>query len=213
MANCSTSTKIAEYELDLSNVEEIVNYGFNQSYIVTYANFSSKLKSIGTNGFCKAKYLAGKVIIPEGCSLGSSAFNGCESLSLAVINVAEGEVKELPAQLFSASGTNDFVIVITGRVNIAKEEPLPGKDKTNQKIYFPTIAKENNLGYFKENGIYWIAVDTYKDLEAVKKEYKNKTDKPWGYEKILILTEKYSTKELYIKEGYERCHKFGSTHT
>ena len=71
-----------------------------------------------------------------------------------------------------------------------------------EKIYFPLIAKENNLGYYKENGIFWIAVDTYKDLEAVKKEYKNKTDKPWGYEKVLILTEMYLTKELYIKEGF-----------
>lgn len=71
-----------------------------------------------------------------------------------------------------------------------------------EKIYFPLIAKENNLGYYKENGIFWIAVDTYKELEAVKKEYKNKTDKPWGYEKVLILTEKYLTKELYIKEGF-----------
>jgi len=33
-----------------------------------------------------------------------------------------------------------------------------------EKIYFPLIAKENNLGYYKENGIFWIAVDTYKDL-------------------------------------------------
>ena len=71
-----------------------------------------------------------------------------------------------------------------------------------EKTYFPLIAKENNLGYYKENGILWIAVDTYKELEAVKKEYKNKTDKPWGYEKVLILTEKYLTKELYIKEGF-----------
>jgi len=71
-----------------------------------------------------------------------------------------------------------------------------------EKTYFPLIAKENNLGYYKENGIFWIAVDTYKELEAVKKEYKNKTDKPWGYEKVLILTEKYLTKELYIKEGF-----------
>ena len=71
-----------------------------------------------------------------------------------------------------------------------------------EKTYFPLIAKENNLGYYKENGIFWIAVDPYKELEAVKKEYKNKTDKPWGYEKVLILTEKYLTKELYLKEGF-----------
>ena len=93
---------------------------------------------------------------------------------------------------------------INGGIYFTKSKIDFGEFKTGdiEKIYFPTIAKENKLGYFKENGIYWVAVDTYKDLEAVKKEYKNKTDKPWGYEKILILTEKYSTKELYIKEGF-----------
>ena len=93
---------------------------------------------------------------------------------------------------------------INGGIYFTKSKIDFGDFKTGdiEKIYFPTIAKENNLGYFKENGIYWVAVDTYKELEAVKKEYKNKTDKPWGYEKILILTELYSTKELYIKEGF-----------
>lgn len=93
---------------------------------------------------------------------------------------------------------------INGGIYFTKSKIDFGEFKTGdiEKIYFPTIAKENNLGYFKENGIYWIAVDTYKELEAVKKEYENKTDKPWGYEKILILTELYSTKELYIKEGF-----------
>ena len=93
---------------------------------------------------------------------------------------------------------------INGGIYFTKSKIDFGDFKTGdiEKIYFPTIAKENNLGYFKENGIYWIAVDTYKELEAVKKEYENKTDKPWGYEKILILTEMYSTKELYIKEGF-----------
>jgi NDP-sugar pyrophosphorylase family protein len=93
---------------------------------------------------------------------------------------------------------------INGGIYFTKSKIDFGEFKTGdiEKIYFPTIAKENNLGYFKENGIFWIAVDTYKELEAVKKEYENKTDKPWGYEKILILTEMYSTKELYIKEGF-----------
>ena len=93
---------------------------------------------------------------------------------------------------------------INGGIYFTKSKIDFGEFKTGdiEKIYFPTIAKENNLGYFKENGIYWIAVDTYKELEAVKKEYENKTDKPWGYEKILILTEMYSAKELYIKEGF-----------
>ena len=93
---------------------------------------------------------------------------------------------------------------INGGIYFTKSKIDFGEFKTGdiEKIYFPTIAKENNLGYYKENGIYWIAVDTYKELESVKKEYENKTDKPWGYEKVLILTEKYLTKELYIKEGF-----------
>lgn len=72
-----------------------------------------------------------------------------------------------------------------------------------EKTLFPKLAKENNLGYYKENSIYWIAVDTSKELESVQKEYKNKIDKPWGYEKVLVYTDKYLTKELYLKEGFK----------
>ena len=48
-----------------------------------------------------------------------------------------------------------------------------------------------------------MAIDTSKELEAIKKEYENREDKPWGYEKILINTEKYLTKELFLREGYQ----------
>lgn len=94
---------------------------------------------------------------------------------------------------------------INGGIYFTKSKIYFGEFKTGdiEKLYFPTIAKENSLGYYKENGIYWIAVDTSKELESVKKEYENKTDKPWGYEKVLIFTEKYLTKELYLKEGFK----------
>ena len=77
-----------------------------------------------------------------------------------------------------------------------------GQFKTGdiEKTLFPVLAKENNLGYYKEDGLFWMAIDTSKELESVKKEYENKTDKPWGYEKVLIYTEKYLTKELYLKD-------------
>lgn len=48
-----------------------------------------------------------------------------------------------------------------------------------------------------------MAVDTSKELQQVQNEYKNREDKPWGYEKVLIYTDKYLTKELFIKEGYQ----------
>ena len=86
---------------------------------------------------------------------------------------------------------------INGGIYFTKSKIDFGELKTGdiEKLYFPTLAKEN--------GIYWIAVDTSKELESVKKEYENKTDKPWGYEKVLIYTEKYLTKELYLKEGFQ----------
>jgi NDP-sugar pyrophosphorylase family protein len=72
-----------------------------------------------------------------------------------------------------------------------------------EKTVFPLLAESNQFGFFKNEGRFWISVDTTKDLEEVQKEYKNKTDKPWGYEKILINTEKYLTKELFLFEGYQ----------
>lgn len=72
-----------------------------------------------------------------------------------------------------------------------------------EKTVFPILAESNQLGFYREDGLFWVAVDTQKDVEEVKKEYVNRVDKPWGYEKILISTEKYLTKELFIREGYQ----------
>ena len=72
-----------------------------------------------------------------------------------------------------------------------------------EKTVFPLLAESNQLGFFKNEGLFWISVDTTKDLEEVQKEYANRTDKPWGYEKILINTDKYLTKELFLFEGYQ----------
>jgi NDP-sugar pyrophosphorylase family protein len=138
--------------------------------------------------------------------------------------IEQGEKSDFPVTMFVTQMRSPYGIVelVGDKIASFKEKPLLdyyinggiyftkglldfGEFKTGdiEKLYFPTIAKENSLGYYKENGIYWIAVDTSKELEAVKKEYENKTDKPWGYEKVLILTDKYLTKELYLKEGFQ----------
>lgn len=72
-----------------------------------------------------------------------------------------------------------------------------------EQTLFPLLAENNRLGYYREDGVYWASVDTVRELEEVRKEYSNKTDKPWGYEKVLISTDKYLTKELYIRAGYQ----------
>ncbi len=74
-----------------------------------------------------------------------------------------------------------------------------------EKLAFPKIASSGLLDYYKED-VFWQSVDSIKDLETVKKEYSNKEDKPWGYEKIIIYTEKYLTKELYLMKSEGTSH-------
>jgi len=71
-----------------------------------------------------------------------------------------------------------------------------------EKILFPKLAKENKIGFYEEKA-FWMSIDTVKDVNEIRREYGNREDKPWGFEKILINTQKYLTKELYIKEGYQ----------
>lgn len=77
-----------------------------------------------------------------------------------------------------------------------------------EKTIFPLLAKEDKLRYYKEDGMFWASIDTTKDLEEVRKEYSNREDKPWGYEKVLISTAKYLTKELFIKEDYQTSYHY-----
>ena len=72
-----------------------------------------------------------------------------------------------------------------------------------EKTAFPHLAEMKKLTYYKEDIPFWTAIDSMKDLESVKKEYENRTDKPWGYEKLLSLTKESMEKELYIMAGYK----------
>ncbi len=71
-----------------------------------------------------------------------------------------------------------------------------------EKILFPQLAKDDKLAFYREDA-FWMSIDTAKDVQEIRREYEKREDKPWGYEKIVISTEKYLTKELYIREGYQ----------
>jgi NDP-sugar pyrophosphorylase family protein len=72
-----------------------------------------------------------------------------------------------------------------------------------EKTAFPRLAEMGKMAYYKEDIPFWMAIDSMKDLESVRKEYENRTDKPWGYEKLLSLTKEGMEKELYIMAGYQ----------
>jgi len=69
-----------------------------------------------------------------------------------------------------------------------------------EKAIFPSLAKEGLLNYYMEEDTFWQSVDSQKDLEIVKKEFANRVDKPWGYEKRIAIADKYMTTQFYIME-------------
>lgn len=71
-----------------------------------------------------------------------------------------------------------------------------------ERTAFPRLAASGQLAYYKEEVPFWASIETQKDLEEVRDEYVNRTDKPWGFEKMLKLTEERMEKHLYIMAGY-----------
>lgn len=86
-----------------------------------------------------------------------------------------------------------------------KDSFLRYKEGDVEKLVFPQIAAEGLMDSYKED-VFWQSVDSIKDLEAVNKEYANKEDKPWGYEKVIAYTDKYLTKELYLMKNEGTSH-------
>jgi len=70
-----------------------------------------------------------------------------------------------------------------------------------ERTVFPKAASEGAIACYSEDA-FWHSIDSIKDLEYVREYYKNREDKPWGYEKIIVNNEKYLVKELYIKGGF-----------
>ncbi len=115
-----------------------------------------------------------------------------------VVELSESRVvsfKEKPVLPFYVNGG---IYVISSDL---KEYFMKHREGDAEKLAFPSIAQDGLLRYYKEDDVFWQSVDSVKDLEAVRSEYQNREDKPWGYEKIIVSTEKYLTKELYIKKG------------
>ncbi|MBW6440910.1 cupin domain-containing protein [Patescibacteria group bacterium] len=82
---------------------------------------------------------------------------------------------------------------------------LKYKEGSIEDLIFPEIARTGLMDYYKED-VFWQSVDSIKDLQRVNEEYSNKEDKPWGYEKVIVLTDKYLTKELYLMKNEGTSH-------
>jgi len=137
---------------------------------------------------------------------------------------ARHEASGLPATIFVTRMRSPYGVVGLGdyRVRTFREKPLldtyihggiyclnadidiEGIEGNNiERTLFPMLAEQGQLGFYREEGGFWASLDTVRELEDLRREYTERTDKPWGYEKVLISTEKYLTKELYIRSGYQ----------
>jgi len=85
---------------------------------------------------------------------------------------------------------------------------LKHKEGNFEELVFPGLSQMKLLNAYKEDGVFWASIDSLKDLEEVLKEYENKIDKPWGYEKVIIASEKYLVKELYIMKGERTSYQY-----
>ena len=71
-----------------------------------------------------------------------------------------------------------------------------------EKLVFPKLARLGLLRGYREDDVFWQSIDSFKDLDAVREEYRNRLDTPWGYEKSVASTKDYMVKALYIMKGY-----------
>jgi len=119
-----------------------------------------------------------------------------------IVELGEDHIKSFKEKPFLEYYINGGIYILDSEI------PFGDFEKGEiEKTVFPMLADSNQLGYYKEDA-FWMSIDTTKDLEEIKKEYANRIDKPWGYEKILIVTENYLTKEIYIKENYTTSYHY-----
>ncbi len=72
---------------------------------------------------------------------------------------------------------------------------------------FPILNDLGYLAYYYEHN-FWDTLYTENGKARIKREWRNKTAKPWGYEKVQIITELYLLKELYIRQGFQSSYHY-----
>ncbi len=69
-----------------------------------------------------------------------------------------------------------------------------------EKTVFPKLAEEKLLGCYREDTL-WMGIDSEKDLQAIRSEYRGRTDYEWGYVKKILEFDNVNFIDYYIKAG------------
>ena len=73
-------------------------------------------------------------------------------------------------------------------------------DRDLETTVFPRMAREGLVGSYTEEAM-WIGIDSEKDLERIRGDYRNRDDFPWGYSRILFDDGRSKLIEYSIKSG------------
>lgn len=71
-----------------------------------------------------------------------------------------------------------------------------------EKSVFPRLASLKQLGGYKEDTL-WMGIDSEKDLELIREEYKGREDFSWGYTKEISGEKGLRITDYYLKEGHK----------
>jgi len=103
---------------------------------------------------------------------------------------------------------NEFSAVYGGIFCVRKGFDLGGfalGEELEEALHM--LADLGQLDTYEESN-FWDTLYTEDGKKRVREEFRNKTVKPWGYEKVHIITELYLLKELYIREGFQSSYHF-----
>ncbi len=73
-------------------------------------------------------------------------------------------------------------------------------EKDIEKTVFPELTLAKQVGAYRED-TFWIGVDSEKELDQVREEYRNRTDYAWGFKKELFSNERFVASSYYVKSG------------
>lgn len=116
-----------------------------------------------------------------------------------IVNISENKITGFEEKPELPYYINAGIYVISKKL---RDRFLAFKNGDVEKLVFPLLAKEGLLKYYFEKDALWHSVDSHKDLEAVRLEFLNREDMPWGFVKTIVLTEKYMVRRVYIMRDF-----------
>ncbi len=75
-------------------------------------------------------------------------------------------------------------------------------EKELETTVFPRLASRKQIGAYMEDA-FWMGIDSEKDLEAIREEYSNREDAPWGYYKKVMTGSSSTIVDYFIRAEEE----------